>query len=80
VFELFLSTHANKFLDKCKDEERIMTRLLQLELRPFPKQMKKIVGNDLFRIRIGNYRALYSVDKEKKQIVVHQIDKRSRIY
>ena len=51
-------------------------------MNPVPHDSKRIQGyNDpTFRIRIGDYRALYRVNHEEKRIVVVKIDKRERVY
>ena len=41
---------------------------------PFPKGCRVIKGKrGFFRIKAGNYRVIYSVDTEKKQVMVHYI-------
>ncbi|MBU2552800.1 MAG: type II toxin-antitoxin system RelE/ParE family toxin, partial [Proteobacteria bacterium] len=34
----------------------------------------------LFKLRIGSYRAVYSIDYDKRLIVIHLIDHRKDIY
>jgi mRNA interferase RelE/StbE len=42
---------------------------------------KRVVSEErAFRIRIGDYRALYEVDWNNKIILIDKMDKRSRAY
>lgn len=81
-----LSQHSQKFLDKLDShlKERIEMTLKRLENNSVPSD-SKFMGRDeggekIFRYRIGDYRALYSVDENNKIILVIKIDKRPRVY
>ncbi len=80
-----LSQRAQKFLDKLDSniKERIENTLKRLENNPVPSDTKFVGregGEKIFRYRIGDYRALYSLDEAKKIILVIKIDKRPRVY
>lgn len=80
-----LSQRAQKFLDKFNShiKDRIEKTLKRLENNPVPSNAKFIGregGEKIFRYRIGDYRALYSINENKKVILVMKIDKRPRIY
>lgn len=80
-----LSQNAQKFLDKLDSnlKERIEKTLKRLENNPVPSDAKFIGregGEKIFRYRIGDYRALYSIDGNKKIILIMKIDKRPRVY
>ena len=80
-----LSQRAQKFLNKLDShiKERIEDTLRRLENNPVPSDAKFIgreSGEKVFRYRIGDYRALYSLDETKKIILVIKIDKRPRGY
>ncbi len=48
---------------------------------PIPHEAKSIVNAPgVFRIRIGDFRALYRVNHQTQKIVVFKIDKRERVY
>jgi len=85
MFFVELSQRAQKFLDKLDFhiKERIENTLKRLENNPIPSDAKFIGregGEKIFRYRIGDYRALYSIDENKKIILVMKIDKRPRVY
>lgn len=80
-----LSQRAQKFLNKVDIhlKERIESSLKKLESNPIPSDAK-FIGREnnekVFRFRIGDYRALYSIDETNKIILISKIDKRPRIY
>ncbi len=80
-----LSQRAQRFIDKLDSnlKERIESILKRLKDNPIPSDVKFIgreQGEKIFRYRIGNYRALYSLDETKKLVLIIKIDKRPRIY
>jgi len=61
--------------------ERIFKRIETLEDEPFPRQSIKLAGAEqLYRVRVGDYRVIYSVDTEAKQIIVHYVRHRRDVY
>ncbi len=70
-----VSQRAQKFLDKLDFHirDRIENTLKRLENNPVPSDTKFIgreSGEKIFRYRIGDYRALYSINENKKIILV----------
>ena len=58
---------------------RIREEISSLKDNPFPPNNKKLKNSDAnYRIRVGDYRVLYSVESDK--IIVHQIGHRKNIY
>ena len=49
-----------------------MEAMLALEDDPRPRGCRKLF-DDIYRIRVGNYRVIYRVDGERKEIVVGKI-------
>ena len=47
---------------------RMRGRILALEDTPRPQGAKKLAGQDLYRIRVGDYRVLYAIDDEAQEI------------
>ncbi len=47
-----------------------------LESIPRPPRVKKLVGSDFWRIRVGKYRIIYSINDEEKLIVITRVVKR----
>jgi len=61
---------------------RIDLRLLQLAEDPTPKGALKLRGKDTegWRLRIGDYRILYTVDDQRSLVQVYRIKHRREAY
>jgi mRNA interferase RelE/StbE len=60
---------------------RIFKRLEPLAKDPFPRQAIKLTSTEqLYRIRVGDYRIVYGVDQHAKQVMVHYIRHRRDVY
>ena len=58
-----------------------MKRIGALSDDPFPEQSIKLAGTErLYRIRIGDYRIVYGVDKAARQVIVHYVRHRREVY
>jgi mRNA interferase RelE/StbE len=63
------------------DQARVVRAILPLADDPFPKGTRKLTGyDDVFRLRVGRYRVLYSVAKSKLIVVVLKIGHRREAY
>ena len=85
------SKKSAKFLenldDKNRERARIKIRSLVLSLEegiiPFKElDIKKLKGEwkDFFRLRIGNIRIIFRIDKEKDELIIFEIDYRGGVY
>ena len=63
-----------------KDRLRLVTRLKQLSSDPRPPGCEKLSGHDLYRIRQGNYRILYSIEDDALMILVIRIGHRREVF
>ena len=60
---------------------RIMKRIGTLSDDPFPDQSIKLAGTEqTYRIRIGDYRVIYGVDKAAIQVIVQYVRHRREVY
>lgn len=83
IFEIDFSSQPRKFLKKSDKQLslRIIGRINLLKTDPVPHNSVRVVGEEkTFRIRIGDYRALYEIDWNNKTILIAKIDKRSKVY
>jgi len=61
--------------------ERVFRRIERLGTNPRPAGCKKLEGaDDLWRIRIGDYRVIYSVDDGRRIVDVNAVRHRSDAY
>ncbi|HEC56971.1 MAG TPA: type II toxin-antitoxin system RelE/ParE family toxin [Candidatus Syntrophoarchaeum butanivorans] len=82
-YSIYFNRDVKKFLERLDrlQKERIKTKLLSLSRDPFIGDVKKVQGREnVYRVRIGDFRVLYLVNHEEKEIYVVKIDKRSRVY
>ena len=60
---------------------RIFKRIDALKEDPFPRQSVKLTGAEqLYRVRIGDYRIIYGVDNNNRQVIVHYVRHRKDVY
>ena len=82
-YSIEISRTAEKQLKKLPrpDQQRVANAILDLADAPFPKGSRKLVGyEDVYRIRVGRYRILYSVLEHKLIIIVLKIGHRKDVY
>lgn len=82
-YEIEISRTAEKQLRKLPpaDQRRVASVMLALADDPFPRGSRKLSGyEDVFRVRVGRYRILYSVSGRALIIIVLKIGHRKDVY
>ena len=81
-YKLQIKPSAVKELESlpAKDRQRIATRIRGLATNPRPSGSEKLSGHELYRVRQGNYRILYSVEDASGYLVVVKIGHRRDVY
>ena len=82
-YEIEISRTAEKQLRRLPrdDQERVASAMLALADNPFPRGARKLSGyDDVFRVRAGRYRILYSVSGHALIIVVLKVGHRRDVY
>jgi mRNA interferase RelE/StbE len=57
-----------------------VTRVEALEADPRPSGCKKLTNSELWRIRVGDYRVVYSIEDAKLVVLVVRVGHRREIY
>lgn len=84
MFSVEFSNSAKGFLKKCDKQlaKRLVDKIEELALDPFPKDVKRVVNQKekVFRVRVGDYRIQYSVFYERNILFVSDVDWRESAY
>ena len=60
---------------------RVLERVEKLREEPFPRGSLKLAGaENLYRLRIGDYRVIYGVDHSAQCVLVHYVRHRRDAY
>jgi len=62
------------------DLKRILSRIENLGKDPRPAGCEKLTGHELYRIRQGNYRIVYSIQDEELTVWVIKVKHRRNVY
>lgn len=80
MYQIIIKKKAKKYIDKLPKNEKIkiVSAIMQL---PDGEDIKKLKGHDnLLRLRVGNYRIIYTVDNGECIIFVIDAGNRGEIY
>ena len=78
MYRIIIKKKAKKFIDKLPKNERKRIAL-EIEQLPNGEDIKRLKGENnrgLFRLRVGDYRIIYSVDN--RELIVYVIDAGNR--
>jgi len=80
-YKVFLHPKAAQFLERADPalDERIKESLRELRNSPRSKG-ERLRYSSFFRLRVGDYRAIYEIDDEKNRVVVLFIGHRREVY
>jgi len=81
TFTVLLHPKAAKTLQKI--EEPLRSRITEKlgELKECPERIgKRMKYSDFWSLRVGDYRAIYEIDSDKKQVIILFIGHRSKVY
>lgn len=83
-YTVLLEHKAESELKKLRDAalRRVDLKIQSLRENPRPKGVIKLKGKEQegWRIRVGNYRILYLIDDDKKEIRIYRIKHRQEAY
>jgi len=81
MYQIELTETAKKFLIKLnkKDSEIILNKIYSIRDNPF-RFLKRLQGDKLWRLRVGNYRVIVDVIVVMNRIVILRIGFRKNIY
>ena len=80
MYRIIIKKKAKKFIDglTANERRRVVSAIEQL---PNGEDIKKLKGHDkLLRLRVGNYRIIYTVDNGELIVYVIDVGNRGQIY
>ena len=83
-YRVEVARRVEKFLASLRDrklQQRLVALIRDLETEPRLSGCRKLSGSDdIFRLRLGDYRIIYRVEDEKLVVLVIEIGHRRDIY
>jgi mRNA interferase RelE/StbE len=81
MYSIQIEKNAEDFLKKLqkKDAEIILNKIYSIRENPF-RFLKRLQGEKLWRLRIGDYRAIVDVLISMNKIIVVRIGHRKNVY
>ena len=81
-YSILIKTSAAKELEQLPDKPRrqLAKKIDALADQPRPPGCEKLSGQDLYRIRQGDYRVVYSIEDEVLTIHVVRVGHRREVY
>jgi mRNA interferase RelE/StbE len=82
MYQIVISNKAEKALVKLTSTvyERVVSALNKLAADPRPPGCKKLKGREAWRIRVGDYRAIYEIEDAKLIVRVISVGHRKDVY
>jgi len=73
---------AQKEIERLPQEVlgRIKHRILALEGDPLPKDAEKLRTSEDYRLRVGDYRIIYAIDRARDLITITRVRHRREVY
>lgn len=83
-YRLSIKRTASKELQVVSDKEtlaKLIEKIKSLAVDPRPQWSEKLAGrSDLYRVRQGNYRVVYSVDDHDRLVDIVKVGHRRDVY
>jgi mRNA interferase RelE/StbE len=83
IYKIIITKSAQKEIQKLQKPElpRILTAINSLSSDPRPSGCKKLVGSrNIYRIRIGDYRVLYTIEDQIRIVEIDAVSHRREAY
>jgi len=82
IYHLKIIPKAEKDFDSIsgRDFEALKKKILSLSATPRPFGCQKLTNEDGYRIRAGDFRILYRIDDNAKEVIIYRIKHRREAY
>ncbi|MEA2054933.1 MAG: type II toxin-antitoxin system RelE/ParE family toxin [Candidatus Thermoplasmatota archaeon] len=79
-YQVLLHPRANAFLESIEGELKNRIRKKLHALNSNPEKGEKLKYSDFWRLRIGDYRAVYEIDHNNNRVIILFIGHRREVY
>jgi len=81
TFTVLLHPKAVEALEKIEEQTRLRITEKLRELRNRPERVgKRLKYSEFWSLRVGDYRAIYEINRDKNQVVILFIGPRKKVY
>lgn len=82
MYRIIIERRAARQIESFSDEiiQCITEAIKGLKSNPRPPGVKKLVGEDGWRIRIRDYRILYTIDDNQRLLTIYRVKHRREAY
>lgn len=83
MYKLTIKPSALKEIKRLAEraKSRVKKVIERLMSEPRPRGVRKIVGgDDIYRLRVGDYRVIYRIDGTERKIMIMAVRKRDEVY
>lgn len=81
-YQIQIKQSAEKELNAlpARTRNRIAKRILRLEANPRSPGVEKLQGQEAYRLRVGDYRVLLTIDDKAKIVTIFAVGHRRDVY
>ena len=81
TFTILLHPKAAKTLKKIEEQTRSRITKKLKDLRNLPERAgKRLKYSDFWSLRVGDYRTIYEINRDKNQVIILFIGHRKKVY
>ena len=82
MYSIKFNPKAEKQLAKLDKQvqNRILTALDRIKIRPFSYDIKRLQGTQYYRLRVGEYRIILDIKQNQLIIIIAEVGHRKNIY
>lgn len=80
--KIYITKKAEKELDKLPDQlaQQIINQIKLLVPGQVNSKVKKLAGSNNFRLRVGSFRVIFSVEKRGQELTILRVANRNTVY
>jgi len=82
MYRVIVERRASKEIEALPNDviQRVIDAIETFKSFPRPSGVKKLIGGGGWRVRVGDYRVLYTIDDSQKLVTVYRVKHRREAY